>query len=402
MTPIGGPGAVYKGKLEDLVGPALAKDLGDKDGNVPLDALQRHSWIYESDYYKKLIEKAKLDNPTKLVTRGEKFKIQFVCLARPQPPCKVRELYFAANVLKRTEGQVEITISSYPELGLAGPEILRLVTDGTLSASEVYGGFVAGDLPVADIFYFFGLYSDHQTEFKAQQAILPDIDKIFSEATKGGVVISHNWYSGNDQYILSKKPLRTPADFKGTKLRAHNTTSADALIGLGAEAQFMTPADVYTAVERGIVEGTIAGPTFAFNQRWYEVTKYVVGPYRTFPATFNLINKGVWDKLPPDLQQILIEEGARQELEALRMSPPQNETGLSKLVDKGMEYIPFSPELMEYAFENAIIKRMIPGWAKRTGGANSDAVKLFNDKVAPIAGIKINPDGTVSRITTKY
>ena len=47
-----------------LVGPAPMPELGDEGGNVPLDALQRHSWTYESDYYRSLLDKARITEPT--------------------------------------------------------------------------------------------------------------------------------------------------------------------------------------------------------------------------------------------------------------------------------------------------------------------------------------------------
>ena len=47
----GGPGAIYVGDLNQLVGLAATPDQGDFDGNVPLDALERHLFIFESDYY---------------------------------------------------------------------------------------------------------------------------------------------------------------------------------------------------------------------------------------------------------------------------------------------------------------------------------------------------------------
>ncbi len=50
----GGPGAIYVGDLSQLVGLAPADDLGGFDGEVPLDALQEHAWIYESEYYQSL------------------------------------------------------------------------------------------------------------------------------------------------------------------------------------------------------------------------------------------------------------------------------------------------------------------------------------------------------------
>ena len=66
------------------------------------------------------------------------------------------------------------------------------------------------------------------------------------------------------------------------------------------------------------------GVTVAFAsvaQRWYEVTEFMVGPLSSQFLSNAIINKEVWDKLPSDIQQILIEEGARHELVALRVTP---------------------------------------------------------------------------------
>ncbi len=394
----GKPGAVFAGKLDDLVGPAPDKDLGDKDGNVPLESLQRHKWIYESGYYKKLLEKAKLDSPTPLVTKGAKFKHQYTCINRTLLPCKLMDTYFISNVLKRTEGQVDIQLTSYPELAIAGPDTLRLIADGTLGLGEIYGGYVSGELPIAEVFYFWGLYPSHEAEYRAQEDIIPAVDGFVSRGAGGGTVITHNWYAGNDQYLFSKKPLRTLSDFKGVKVRSHGTTLSDWINGMGGDAQFVAFAEVYTALERGILDAGASGATAGHGLRWYEVAKYLVGPFRSFPADFIVFNKGAWEKFPADIQQILIEEGAKQELEGLRLAAIQNELGLSKNVEAGMEHVPFSAEVQAYAYENAIIGRMIPNWVKRAGGVDKPEVKLFNEIIAPIAGVQINPDGTAGKV----
>jgi hypothetical protein len=44
------------------------------------------------------------------------------------------------------------------------------------------------------------------------------------------------------------------------------------------------------------------------------------------------------------------------------------------------------------------LQHVLPRWVERTGGADSEAVRIFNEKVSPIVGVKINPDGTASKI----
>ena len=67
----GGPGAIYVGDLSQLVGPAPLPELGfGPDGIIPLDLLEGEQWIYASDYYQRLIDRANFDNPAQLVTPG--------------------------------------------------------------------------------------------------------------------------------------------------------------------------------------------------------------------------------------------------------------------------------------------------------------------------------------------
>ena len=48
----------------------------------------------------------------------------------------------------------------------------------------------------------------------------------------------------------------------------------------------------------------------AHAQRWYEVTDYMVGPLSSQLLNTVIVNADVWNGLPPDIQQIMLEEGA--------------------------------------------------------------------------------------------
>ena len=99
----------------------------------------------------------------------------------------------------------------------------------------------------------------------------------------------------------------------------------------------------------------------------------------------------------PDFQQIVIEEGAKMELEALRLASIQNELGTQNNIDAGLEFVEFSPELR--ARSNAtIIESMVPNWVKRIGGADHPVVNVFNEKVGSRVGMRIEPDGSVIKV----
>ena len=167
------------------------------------------------------------------------------------------------------------------------------------------------------------------------------------------------------------------------------------LRGMEADAQFMAFTEVYTALERGILDAAMTGGDAGFGQRWYEVTDYINGPVISWDNSAVVMNQDQWAKLPEDLQQILLEEAAINELEELRTATIQHEMGLLKNTDAGLEYRAFSPELQEYSFENAVLGALMPSWVERVGGPNEPIIAVFNEKVGPIVGVKINPDGSV-------
>ena len=323
------PGAIYVGDITQLVGPAESVEQGDFDGNVTLESLERHLWIYESDFYEELLEKAKLTDPTPMNYDGDPITIQHACINRALLPCVALETYFAPNLLERTNGKVEFITSSFPELGLAGPDTLSLVTDGTLDSATIYGGYVGGEMPPIEIQNLWGIYDSREQEFEATQAVIKDIEELVLAET-GGVIMNHNWYAGNDQFFFCREKIESLEDFEGKKTRSHSAALSDWINGMGASAQFLAFAEVYTAIERGILDCGVTGADAGFGQRWYEVTDYIIGPLVSFPSNNNVINAEKWASIPEDLQQIILEEAAKSELEALRISAIQNEMGLLK------------------------------------------------------------------------
>ena len=402
----GGPGAIYigDGNFGALVGPAVTQwaldeigddlgiTMGDDEGNVPLDALEESRWIYESDYYQALFEKARLTDPSELVSEGEEITLQYACINRSTLQCRIVPAYFVPNVYERTNGQVNIEITSFPELGLAGFDTMTLLSDGTLSAAEIYGGYVGGEYPTLAVQYLWGLWPNHQTHFEVLASIFPDIERVIREET-GAQVLTHLWIAGDDQFFFSKKRLENPEDFEGTKTRSHSTELSDWINYMGAEAQAMAFAEVYTALERGILDAGVTGANPGLSQRWYEVTEFMNGRLYSFNATIAVVNGEVWDSIPADLQQILIEEGAKHELEALRVASIQNITGVSRNVDAGLELVEFGPEAQALSAE-AARNQVIPNWLKRVGypEEGQDTVDVFNNKIGPFVGLEIVTD----------
>jgi TRAP-type C4-dicarboxylate transport system substrate-binding protein len=325
--------------------------------------------------------------PVTVVAQAPKaeFKLKLMGINRTLDPWKLFQEW-AQAVEKRTNGRVQFELTSLPELGLGGAETIRVVKTGVVDVAEIYGGYVAGELPMVEILELPGIFPDSQTAKKAIVAWKATETRIIDQKANA-VVLAMALYP--DQAFFSKKPIRKPADFKGLKTRVHSVALASLVAGLGGEPLTIPFAEVYTALERGTLDAAISGTKPGFGLRWYEVSKYLVGPISMRPHVALSINKNTWKRLPPDLQAVLKEEAEKTvEGKAFEAIEAWNKEGIDKSVEKGMEHIPFSAET-QATIKDVLRTKVVPDWVKRAGGA--EAAKNFNDVIAPLVGYTVKP-----------
>ena len=417
----GGPGAIFVGDptqpatYAQLIGPPVHEGLvflAPGEGHdeqfqqlfqVGIFGLEQfgvpgHQFIYTSDYYRDLIEKANLLNPTEMTYTGEDIVVQHVCLSRNLPPCVIMEAYFAPRMAARTSGKFELSITSLAELGLSGQDNLALVGSGTLAMANIYTGYVAGELPAIEVQSLWGMGPDWETTYLALADMVPDVERMLREETSG-VIVNRNWFAGSDQWFFSNEPLQSLEDFQGKKIRTHAASLSSIIEGLGAEPVFIPPGGDYLALQNGTVDISTTGALLAIGGRYHEISNYMAGPLIGFGYTTNVINSDVWDNIPPDIQQIIIEEGAIAELEALRIAPYHNVLSVQANQGLGVQAIPFSEEIIRYIAGVVLPQNVIPDWLDRLGypERNHDAVRIFNEHVGPYIGLHIDENGTVSQ-----
>ena len=244
----GGPGAIFAGDPTQLIGPPPHPSLmfdtpeaqylqasGAALFGAPALNVPGHMFVYTSDYYRGLIEKANLTDPTPLTSSGESFEIQHVCIDRNLPTCVLIQTYFAPNLAERTGGQVKLNISSFVELGLAGPDTLSQVGDGSLDMVNIYTGYISGAHPAVEVQSLWGVAQDWETSYLMLTEMAPDVDRMLREFSGGSPVLNRNWFAGSDQWFFSKQPMATVADFEGRKIRTHAASMSDFIRGMSGE-----------------------------------------------------------------------------------------------------------------------------------------------------------------------
>ena len=376
--------------LTTLVGPASSPELGDENGNVPLDALERHRWIYESGYYQSLLEKANFDSPTPLTSLGHRIVIEHVCGHGDISPCVLLRDFFAPNLLERTEGQVNFQVVTYREARANASRILAALLDGDVDSATIYSWV----LPEGRIQFLLGLYQSSELEFQATQAIMPHLEQAHATAS-GGTTFSRSWSPGGDYYLFCGDRIESPEDLKGKLIHG----PADWVEGMGATHRQLVSGtgEMFAALSEGNVDCIATTAGTGHDNHFWAAARYMGGPLVSFNFLHNVVSGQKWNSIPSDLQQIFLEEAAKSELEELRLASVLDERGLNALRGRNLEPVPLSPSLLDHSFNIAAKDYVIPAWVELVGDPNDPIITdTFNNKIGPIVGLLINSDGTVS------
>jgi len=159
----------------------------------------------------------------------------------------------------------------------------------------------------------------------------------------------------NSPFIMSTRNLRIERPYDLSGLRFRTAALYDALYRkLGITGVTMPLGDQYSALERGLVDGTASTPSSAIKFSLYEVAKYVIGP-RFYGAqnAVMLINLDVWNQLPKDVQDLMIDVQIKVEPEIWDYFGDTLSKDLKKLQDEGMEFVEWSPADTKWFLDTA-------------------------------------------------
>jgi TRAP-type C4-dicarboxylate transport system substrate-binding protein len=143
------------------------------------------------------------------------------------------------------------------------------------------------------------------------------------------------------QYVL-KRPITSAKSFEGMKIRG--TVSYHPMIrAMGGAPVVMGGGDVYSALERGIIDGAAWGLTGVADFKWNEVAKYLARPVFGQVSLLIVMNKRAFEALPAAQQQALLDEGRKLELSTVTRFDTLAADELKLLKSKGMQETAFAP-----------------------------------------------------------
>jgi len=153
--------------------------------------------------------------------------------------------------------------------------------------------------------------------------------------------------------LFLNKKVEKPEDFK--KLRLGTATAARALTeAWGAAAVNLQLTDYYTAMERNTVDGVSSSPvTNWVNSGCQVVTKYLALPGYLTSSVFIMMNLNTWNKLPPDLQQVITDAMAYSEKLNGEIYAADKAKGMQKLKEAKVEVYNLPPDTAKWLVDTA-------------------------------------------------
>lgn len=314
---------------------------------------------------------------TQLMASDKKLNIKMAAFFSKQSPAfKVMYEWPAEMIEKATNGRAKVTI--YPSNTLVPiRDAYRATQEGIVDITWVWGPASPGAFPLTEIFSLPGFSANQATSNLVVNELFrlyPEFKKQFSPKVKH---IATQVHMRSD--LHSRAPIKSLNDLKGKVIACQNDKVALAMSKLGTSATQMQIPEMYTAVERGVIKGTVqAWGSFAVNHM-YEVLKYhtLIG---VGTGTSHWIwCKSTWDKFTP-------EEQAKLEL----LGPLfQNYIALGNIVmskgprdkhitrEKGHEFIVWSDEDMKRMKD--LFRPLWEEWVKEMEAKGYPGEKILKD-----------------------
>jgi len=201
-----------------------------------------------------------------------------------------------------SKGQVTAEIKGFNEMGIKGPELLRLMSQGVIEFGTATLSYFAGDNPINEAIDLAGLAPDVKTARQVTDAFAPVYAKLYGDNAKVRL-LGISTYPG--QVLFCNAPIRGLADMKGKKVRTSSRTQADFVEALGGASVTMAFGEVVPALQNKVVDCAITGSLSGYSAKWYEVSTHLMALPINWNQQIHAVNQGTWDKLDPKVRDFL-------------------------------------------------------------------------------------------------
>jgi len=289
--------------------------------------------------------------------RAAEFTYKFGTNVPATHPLNVRAMEAAERILKDTGGQVQINVFPNNQLG-NDADMLSQLRAGGLEFFTVSGVNVLSQLvPISSMW---GLGFAWANDDAVNKALDGDLGKFLrGQFPKVGLMAMDTvWSSGFRQITNSVRPISTPDDLKGLKMRVPVSPLWTSLFKhLGAAPASINFAETYSSLQTKVVDGQENPLTIISIAKLYEVQKYCSMTNHMWDGWWCMTNQKVWDRMPEKARPIIAKHLNQAALDMRADGAKLNASLRPELTAKGLTFNdpklgPFRERLIASGFYN--------------------------------------------------
>jgi tripartite ATP-independent transporter DctP family solute receptor len=269
-----------------------------------------------------------------LAAQAQAMKLTLGHGAAPGNPRHEAAVKFAEVAKAKSGGRIEVQVAPSAQLGDDAAMVTALRT-GALDMSANSQGALANAVPEYAAFGMPFLFSSLPQAWKVLDGPLGK--ELAERSAEKGLVVLGYWDNGIRHMSNSKRPLLKPEDLKGLKMRTPpDAVTVDIMQSLGAEAQQIKFAELYVALQQGVVDGQENPLMNIHASKIYEVQKFISLTGHKYEMTPFLMSKRTWDRLGEADRKAVMEAATEATALQRKLSQESDDKLIADLKSKGV------------------------------------------------------------------
>jgi tripartite ATP-independent transporter DctP family solute receptor len=238
-----------------------------------------------------------------------------------------------------TQGRIKLQMFASGVLG-SEKEVVEQVQLGAIQIARISLGVVGPVVPDVDVFNMPFIFRDEAHMRKVIDGPIGAelLEKITASPAK---LVALGWMDGGSRSLYTKKPVRSPADLKGVKVRMMgNPLFVDTMNAMGGNGISMAYGEVFSALQTGVVDGAENNPPSMFTSNHFTTgAKYYAQTNHLIIPEIFVMSKSTWDKLSPADQALVKKVSREAQLEQRTLWDKSVADYSAKLKAAGVEFI---------------------------------------------------------------
>ncbi len=269
--------------------------------------------------------------------RAAEFTYKYASNVPATHPLNVRMTEASNRIKEATGGRLEIQVFPNNQLG-SDTDVLSQLRSGAVEMFTLSGLILSTLVPVASINGIGFAFPDYDAVWKAMDGELGAYIRA-AIAKTNIMAMDKIWDNGFRHITSSTKPILTPADLEGFKIRVPVSPLWSSMFkAFGSSPISINAAEMYSALQTKIAEGQENPLAAIWVTKVYEVQKHLSLTGHMWDGYWMLVNKKAWEALPPDVREIAA-KNLNQSAEDQRRDVAALTNSLQKdLEAKGMQF----------------------------------------------------------------